>query len=278
MPLAMNREVFITCAVTGSGGTHGPQPARCRGRRSRSPMPRSRRRKRVPRSCTVHVRDPETGKAARVTCSSTRGDGPHPRRRRRRGAQLHRRHGRRHGVRLAGEPAAAERPGHRHGRRHRAASSTSVKCLPEICTLDCGTMNFAEARLRHDQHAGHAARDGRHDDRDGRQAGDRGIRHRPSAGSPSSLSPEGVLESRMRWCSCAWACRGARRTISTLSWRWSPTCRRTGTCRRSRSGATRWPMSRRRCWPAATCASAWRTISGWTRACSRPMRNWSSGR
>ena len=35
-----------------------------------------------------------------------------------------------------------------------------AECLPEICTLDCGTMNFAEGRLRHDQHARHARRHG----------------------------------------------------------------------------------------------------------------------
>ena len=33
-----------------------------------------------------------------------------------------------------------------------------AELLPEICTLDCGTMNFGERRLRHDQHAGDAAR------------------------------------------------------------------------------------------------------------------------
>ena len=36
------------------------------------------------------------------------------------------------------------RRGHRHGRARPSGSRTSPSCCPEICTLDCGTMNFAE--------------------------------------------------------------------------------------------------------------------------------------
>jgi hypothetical protein len=69
MPLAMNREVFITCAVTGSGGTQDRSPH----------VPRSP--KQIADSAIAaaragaaivhcHVRDPETG-APRATSSST---------------------------------------------------------------------------------------------------------------------------------------------------------------------------------------------------------------
>ena len=122
MPLAMNREVFITCAVTGSGGTQDRSPH----------VPRSPKQiadsaieaaKAGAAIVHCHVRDPETGKPRRDVAPLPRGDRAHPRRRCRRGAQPHRRHGRRHGVRPGREPAAAEGAGHRHGRRHRTASS-----------------------------------------------------------------------------------------------------------------------------------------------------------
>ncbi|MEJ6390451.1 3-keto-5-aminohexanoate cleavage protein [Gymnodinialimonas ulvae] len=142
MPLTMNKDVFITCAVTGSGATQ-----------DRSPH--------VPRSPTqiadsaidaakagaaivhCHVRDPETGAPSRdlklyrevterirdaevdVVLNLTAGmggdivfggtDAPLP-------AAA--------GTDMVG---AAERVAH------------VAECLPEICTLDCGTMNFAEA-------------------------------------------------------------------------------------------------------------------------------------
>jgi uncharacterized protein (DUF849 family) len=143
MPLAMNREVFITCAVTGSGGTQDRSPH----------VPRSPKQiadsaieaaKAGAAIVHCHVRDPETGKPSRdpklyrevterirdseVDCllNLTAGMGgditfgsvaaPLP-------------------VNPAGTDmaGAAERVAH------------VVECRPEICTLDCGTMNFAEA-------------------------------------------------------------------------------------------------------------------------------------
>lgn len=142
MPLSMNKEVFITCAVTGSGGTQDRSPH----------VPRSP--KQIAESAIAaakagaavvhcHVRDPETGAPARdlkyyrevterirdaevdVVLNLTAGMGgdmvfgpveaPLPLVR---------------GTDMAG---AAERVAH------------VADCLPEICTLDCGTMNFAEA-------------------------------------------------------------------------------------------------------------------------------------
>ncbi|NVK95852.1 3-keto-5-aminohexanoate cleavage protein [Ruegeria pomeroyi] len=143
MPLEMNREVFITCAVTGSGGTQDRSPH----------VPRSP--KQIAESAIAaakagaavvhcHVRDPETGAPSRrldlyrevterirdaevdVVLNLTAGMGgdmifgdvenPLPLR-----AQ---------GTDMVG---ASERVAH------------VAECLPEICTLDCGTMNFAEA-------------------------------------------------------------------------------------------------------------------------------------
>ena len=79
MPLAMNREVFITCAVTGSGGTQDRSPH----------VPRSPKQiadsaidaaKAGAAIVHCHVRDPETGKPRRDVASLPRGDRAHPRR------------------------------------------------------------------------------------------------------------------------------------------------------------------------------------------------------
>jgi uncharacterized protein (DUF849 family) len=143
MPLSMNREVFITCAVTGSGNTQDRSPH----------VPRSP--KAIAESAIAaakagaaivhcHVRDPDTGAPSRrvdlyrevagrirdaevdVIINLTAGMGgdmvlgppeaPLP-------------------LRAAGTDmgSAADRMAH------------VAACLPEICTLDCGTMNFAEA-------------------------------------------------------------------------------------------------------------------------------------
>lgn len=142
MPLQMNREVFITCAVTGSGGTQDRSPH----------VPRSPQQiadsaiaaaKAGAAIVHCHVRDPETGAPSRkidyyreltdrvrdadvdVVLNLTAGMGgdiifggtenPLPPA---------------DGTDMIGASARVE---------HVAA------CLPEICTLDCGTMNFAEA-------------------------------------------------------------------------------------------------------------------------------------
>ena len=143
MPLAMTQEVFITCAVTGSGSTQNRSPH----------VPRSP--KEIADSAIAaakagaaivhcHVRDPETGAPSRkleyyrevtdrirdadvdvvlnltagmggdITFGSTENPLPvNP-----------------NGTDMVG---ATERMAH------------VADCLPEICTLDCGTMNFAEA-------------------------------------------------------------------------------------------------------------------------------------
>ena len=61
MPLAMNREVFITCAVTGSGGTQdrSPHVPRSPAQIAASAIDAAKAGAAV---VHCHVRDPETGK------------------------------------------------------------------------------------------------------------------------------------------------------------------------------------------------------------------------
>ncbi|MEM6943803.1 MAG: 3-keto-5-aminohexanoate cleavage protein [Pseudomonadota bacterium] len=142
MPLAMNRDVFITCALTGSGGTQdrSPHVPRSPAQIAEAAIEAAKAGAAV---VHAHVRDPETGTPARdlalyrevtdrirsaeidVVLNLTAGMG---------------------GDLVFGPPTAplpltagtdmipaAERVAH------------IAECLPEICTLDCGTMNFAEA-------------------------------------------------------------------------------------------------------------------------------------
>ena len=142
MPLEMNREVFITCAVTGSGSTQDRSPH----------VPRSP--KQIADSAIAaaragaaivhcHVRDPKTGAPARdlhlyrevterirdsevdVVLNLTAGMGGdlvfgHP-----------------------NSPLPLQEGTDMVGAEERFAHI--LQCFPEICTLDCGTMNFAEA-------------------------------------------------------------------------------------------------------------------------------------
>ena len=142
MPLEMNKEVFITCPVTGSGGTQDRSPH----------VPRSP--KQIAESAIeaakagaavvhCHVRDPETGAATRrvdlyrevtdriresetdVVINLTCGMG---------------------GDLMLGPPDAPL-PLRDDGTDMGSAEERMehvADCLPEICTLDCGTMNFAE--------------------------------------------------------------------------------------------------------------------------------------
>jgi uncharacterized protein (DUF849 family) len=142
MPLTMNREVFITCAVTGSGGTQDKSPhvPRSPAQIAESAIAAAKAGAAV---VHCHVRDPETGKPARdpalyrevterirdsatdVILNLTAGMG---------------------GDLLFDGTEAMNRMSQRSdmaGATERVAHV--VECRPEICTLDCGTMNFAEA-------------------------------------------------------------------------------------------------------------------------------------
>ena len=143
MPLAMNTNPFITCAVTGSGGTQdrSPHVPRSPEQIAESAIDAAKAGAAV---VHCHVRDPESGAPSRkceyyrevidrirdsdtdVVVNFTAGMGgdmvfgdvenPLP--------------VNESGTDMAG---ASERVAH------------VAECLPEICTLDCGTMNFAEA-------------------------------------------------------------------------------------------------------------------------------------
>ena len=142
MPLTMNRDVFITCALTGSGGTQDRSPH----------VPRSA--KQVADSAIAaakagaavvhcHVRDPKTGAPSRrldyyrevtnrireaevdMVLNLTAGMG---------GDMI---------FSGAENPLPLGSGTDMAGAEERVAHV--AECLPEICTLDCGTMNFAEA-------------------------------------------------------------------------------------------------------------------------------------
>jgi len=143
MPLEMNRDVFITCAVTGSGGTQDKSPHVPRSPKdiAASAIDAAKAGAAV---VHCHVRDPETGAPSRdialyrevtarvredetdVVLNLTAGMG---------------------GDMVFGDPenplplreSGTDMAGATERMAHIAA------CLPEICTLDCGTMNFAEA-------------------------------------------------------------------------------------------------------------------------------------
>ena len=143
MPLTMNREVFITCAVTGSGGTQdrSPHVPRSPAQIAESAIDAAKAGAAV---VHCHVRDPKTGAPARdpalyrevterirdaevdAVLNLTAGMG---------------------GDMVFG-PTDAPLPLSLNGTDMASAEERVVhvaECLPEICTLDCGTMNFAEA-------------------------------------------------------------------------------------------------------------------------------------
>ncbi|MFT6301707.1 MAG: hypothetical protein ACJAY2_000888 [Pseudomonadales bacterium] len=138
----MNRNVFITCAVTGSGGTQDKSPhvPRSPEQIAKSAIDAAKAGAAI---VHCHVRDPETGAPRRdvalyrevterirdadidVVLNLTAGMG---------GDMVF-------GSVEAPLPVAAGTD--MAGATERIAHIR--ECLPEICTLDCGTMNFAEA-------------------------------------------------------------------------------------------------------------------------------------
>ena len=142
MPLTMSREVFITCAVTGSGATQDRSP-----HVPRSPKEIAESAIAAARAGAAivhcHVRDPKTGAPSRdpgmfrevtdrirdaevdVVLNLTAGMG---------------------GDMVFGDvetPLPPVAGTDMAGATERVAHV--AECRPEICTLDCGTMNFAEA-------------------------------------------------------------------------------------------------------------------------------------
>ena len=142
MPLAMNQEVFITCAVTGSGASQdrSPHVPRSPAQIAEAAIAAAKAGAAV---VHCHVRDPETGAPSRdgrlyrevterirdssvdVVLNLTAGMGGDLRFD---GTEVMGRMGQ-----TSDMVGAAERVAH------------VVDCRPEICTLDCGTMNFNES-------------------------------------------------------------------------------------------------------------------------------------
>ncbi|WP_127561139.1 3-keto-5-aminohexanoate cleavage protein [Nioella ostreopsis] len=143
MPLTPSRDVFITCAITGSGGTtdRSPHVPRSPEQIADSAIAAAKAGAAI---VHCHVRDPETGAPSRdrgmfrevteriraadvdVVLNLTAGMG---------------------GDLVLGsveQPLPANDAGtDMAGASERFAHV--LDCRPEICTLDCGTMNFAEA-------------------------------------------------------------------------------------------------------------------------------------
>ena len=142
MPLAMNPEVFVTCAVTGSAATQerSPHVPRSPERIAEAAIDAARAGAAI---VHCHVRDPATGAPSRdralyrevterirdaevdVVLNLTAGMG---------------------GDLILGPPDAPLPP--RAGTDLASAEERVAhlaECRPEIGTLDCGTMNFAEA-------------------------------------------------------------------------------------------------------------------------------------
>ncbi|MEM9603188.1 MAG: 3-keto-5-aminohexanoate cleavage protein [Pseudomonadota bacterium] len=143
MPLTPNRNVFITCAVTGSGSSQDKSPN----------VPRS------PEQIAASAIDAAKAGAAVVHCHVREPDTGVPSRRlelyrevtdRIRDAEvdvvLNLTAGMGGDLVLGGDEAPL--PLNDAGTDMIGASARVAhvaECLPEICTLDCGTMNFAEA-------------------------------------------------------------------------------------------------------------------------------------
>ena len=142
MPLNITSDVFITCAITGSGSTQdrSDKVPRSPAQIAESAIAAARAGAAV---VHCHVRDPETGVPSRdpklyreltdrirdsdtdVVLNLTAGMG---------------------GDMVFGPPSA---PLPLQAGTDMGSAESRIQpiaeCLPEICTLDCGTMNFAEA-------------------------------------------------------------------------------------------------------------------------------------
>ena len=143
MPLTMSRDVFITCAVTGSGGSQDKSPhvPRSPAEIASSAIDAAKAGAAI---VHCHVREPDSGAPSRkleyyrevtdrirdsdvdVVLNLTAGMG---------------------GDLVLGSSSSPlpldEKGSDMIGAEERLAHI--AECLPEICTLDCGTMNFAEA-------------------------------------------------------------------------------------------------------------------------------------
>ncbi len=273
MPLKPSREIFITAAVTGAGATTD--------RSNKVPVtPRQIADAAIESAAAgaaiahIHVRDPETGEPSRelglfrevvdhirasgidIVLNLTAGVG---------------------GDLVLG---SAEAPLPPDAAKTDMAGATErlahvAELLPEICTLDCGTMNFGEgdyvmtntpAMLKE-----MAAQIKRLGVRPEIEIFDTG--HLPLA---QWLQQQGLLDDPV----LVQLCMGIPWARPMILRRWFPSstiCRKTGFSRPSPSAATSCPMRRSQCLQAAISAWGLKTISGSTRAFWHRMAIWSNG-
>ncbi|MGR3795102.1 3-keto-5-aminohexanoate cleavage protein [Vannielia sp. SX4] len=141
MPLTMSREVFITCALTGAGATQDRSPHVPRSPKQIAEA--AREAALAGAACVhVHVRDPETGAPShdpalfRETVERIRDLEPD--------MVINLTAG--FGGDLIFGPPSRPLPLSQESIILTAEQRVAhvADCLPEICTLDCGTMNFAE--------------------------------------------------------------------------------------------------------------------------------------
>ncbi len=142
MPLEPNKEVFITCAVTGSGSTENRSSfvPRSASEIAKSALEAARAGAAI---VHCHVRNPQTGEPSRnldyyrevtelIRASST-------------DVILNLTAGMGGDLVLSGTNSPLP-PAKGTDMISAKARTEHIKvCLPELCTLDCGTMNFAEA-------------------------------------------------------------------------------------------------------------------------------------
>ncbi|MDR9485723.1 MAG: 3-keto-5-aminohexanoate cleavage protein [Sediminimonas sp.] len=142
MPLTMTRDVFVTCAVTGSGGTQDRSPhVPCSPAQIADSAIEAAKAGAAVVHC--HVRDPDTGAPARDVALYREVT------ERIRGAEvdvvLNLTAGMGGDMVFSGPDAPLPLAQGTDMIGAEARLAHVVDCLPEICTLDCGTMNFAEA-------------------------------------------------------------------------------------------------------------------------------------
>ena len=274
MALTPSREAYITCALTGAGDTTGRSdkvpvtPAQI----AEAGIEAARAGAAI---LHVHVRDPETGQPARdpalyrevvervrdsdvdAVLNLTAGMGGD----------------------LTLGPADRPLPPSQAGTDLASAEERLAHVadlLPEICTLDCGTMNFGEGDyIMTNTPAMLAAM--------AKRVQALGVRPEIEIFDTGhlvlakSLVQQGLIDEPAMVQLCMGIPWGAPDDIGTLmsmvnnlpaGWTFSAFS----------LGRNQLPMSRWRCSPAAISGSGWKTISGLSRACSRPTRIWWSGR
>ena len=264
MPLAIAREVFITAAVTGAGNTQERSPH----------VPRSPRQ--IAASALdaatagaaivhCHVRDPETGAPSRnieyyrevtdriraadvdVVLNLTTGMG---------------------GDMIFGSP---EQPLPPHPRTDMVGAGERMapiaECLPEICTLDCGSMNYAEADYVMTNTPGMLR---------AMAAMMRDLRVKPEIEAFDSghlwfakrLVDEGIVQPPPLLQLCMGVPWGAPDDLHTYLAMVKQRAAGLGVLGLCAGPQRKCPTSPPPCSPAATCASAWKTI------CTSPGAYW----